>query len=128
MMKPIVRRLADQRWEGWPADQVAVRGTLQWKDLLGSDPQEGADMVLGVARVRQGESLAPHRHSQPETYFTLSGRGVVTIDGVAHPVEAGTMVFIPGDAQHQIDNANAEDLQILYAFAIDDFAKVEYRF
>lgn len=127
-MTAIVRRLADRQWEGWPADQVGVRGSVTWKDLLGSDTAEGGDMVLGVARVRKGESLAKHRHTQPETYFTLSGRGVVTIDGVAYPVEAGTMIFIPGDAQHQIDNDNEDELQILYAFAIDDFDKVVYRF
>jgi quercetin dioxygenase-like cupin family protein len=127
-MKPIVRRLQDQRWGGWPEDQVAVRGKVSWKDLLGSDPAEGADMVMGVARVRQGESLEPHRHSQPETYFTLSGRGVVTIDGQPHLVEAGTMIFIPGNAEHQINNEHPEDLQILYAFAVNDFGKVIYRF
>ena len=127
-MKPIIRRLAEVQWQGWPAEQVAVRGDLSWKDLLGSDPSEGADMVMGVARVRPGESLAPHRHTQPETYFTLSGRGVVTIDGVAHAVEAGTLVFIPGDAQHQIDNPHAAELLILYSFAIEDFNRVIYRF
>ena len=127
-MKPIIRRLADQPWEGWPDDQVAIRGQVAWKNLLGDDPHEGADLILGVARLRKGESLEPHRHAQPETYFTLSGRGVVTIDGTAHPVEPGTTVFIPGDAEHQINNNNDEDLQILYTFAVDDFSKIVYRF
>lgn len=85
-------------------------------------------MTMGVVRIRKGESLEPHRHSQPETYFTLSGRGTVTIEGVAYAVDAGRMLFIPGNAQHQINNAEDEDLLILYAFAIKDFSKVQYRF
>ena len=120
--------LDDFEWEGWPADQVAVRGTAQWKELLGSGSGCQNDMTMGVVRIRQGESLEPHQHAQPETYFTLSGRGTVTIDGVVHRVEAGRMLFIPGNATHQINNVEAQDLMILYAFAIDDFNNVQYRF
>mgnify|MGYP006160878855 CR=1 FL=1 len=38
------------------------------------------------------------------------------------------MLFIPGNAQHQINNADDEDLLILYAFAISDFSKIRYHF
>jgi len=124
----IVRQLADRDWQGWPAEQVAVRGQVMWKDLLGSDPAEGANMVMGVARLRPGEALSPHRHAQPETYFMLTGRGDVTIDGVTRDVPAGTLVFIPGDAEHGIRNPHAEELQFLYAFAVADFNSVVYRF
>lgn len=85
-------------------------------------------MTVGVVRLRKNESLEPHRHAQPETYFTLSGRGTVTIDGVVHPVDAGRLLFIPGHAQHQINNVEDEDLLILYAFAISDFSRIEYHF
>lgn len=128
MAAPIVRRLADQAWQGWPAEQVAARGAVSWKDLLGSDPAEGADMVMGVARVRRGEALELHRHAQPETYFCLAGRGTVTIDGTEHLAEPGTLFFIPGDALHGMRNDESDELQILYAFAVNDFARVVYRF
>lgn len=125
---PIVRRLSDLAWQGWPAEQVASRGRVTWKDLLGGDPGEGADMVMGVARLLPGETLERHRHAQPETYFTLAGEGEVTIDGQAHRVSPGTMLFIPGDAEHGIRNDTSAELQILYAFAIADFNQVIYRF
>lgn len=124
----IVRQLADLDWQGWPAEQVAERGQIAWKDLLGSNPAEGADMVMGVARLRPGEALSPHRHTQPETYFMLAGRGEVTIEGVSHDVSVGTLVFIPGDAEHGIRNLHDEELQFLYAFAVADFNSVIYRF
>ena len=126
-MSAIVRRLGDLEWEGWPAGQVAERGQVSWKELLG-DPAEGADMVMGVARLRPGETLEAHRHAQPETYFMLAGHGVVTIDGASHHIDAGTLVFIPGDAEHGIRNEKDEELQFLYAFAVADFGEVVYRF
>lgn len=85
-------------------------------------------MVMGVARVRCGESLKAHRHSEPENYYTLSGRGVVTVEDQAIAVEAGTAIYIPGHAEHQIENIEAEDLLILYTFAVEHWSEVQYRF
>ncbi len=126
-MEPIVRKLEDYDWAGWPADQVHERGEVTWKALQGNS-DEGTDMVLGVARVLKGQSLEAHRHSQHETYYVLSGKGVVTIEHVEYNVEPDMMIFIPGDALHQINNFDDEPLRILYLFATDDFGKVIYRF
>lgn len=122
------KHLDELEWTRWPLDQVALRGKAEWKELLGSGSECQNDLTMGVVRIKTGESLEPHRHSQPETYFTLSGRGTVTIEGVVHSVEAGRMLFIPGNAQHQINNVDEADLMILYVFAISDFSKVEYHF
>lgn len=126
--KPVVRQLSEQRWESWPAEQVAERGNVSWKDLIGAGPDEGNNMVMGVVRVRKGEILKPHRHSEPECYYTLSGRGLVSVDDTLVPVEPGTSIFIPGDARHHIENSEDEDLLILYTFAVADWSQVKYRF
>jgi len=127
-MQVASKHIDDLEWTTWPGDQIAMRGTAQWKELLGSGSGCENDMTIGVVRLRKGESLEPHRHAQPETYFTLSGRGTVTIEDVVHAVEPGRMLFIPGNAQHQINNVNNEDLTILYAFAVRDFSKIQYHF
>jgi len=127
-MQVASKHIDDLEWTTWPGDQIAMRGTAQWKELLGSGSGCQNDMTIGVVRLRKGESLEPHRHAQPETYFTLSGRGTVTIEDVVHAVEPGRMLFIPGNAQHQINNVNNEDLTILYAFAVRDFSKIQYHF
>jgi len=127
-MQTASQHLDDLEWTAWPPEQVAARGKAQWKELLGSASACNNDMTVGVVRLKQGESLEPHRHAQPETYFTLSGRGTVTIDGVVHAVDPGRLLFIAGNAQHQINNENAEELTILYAFAISDFSKIQYHF
>lgn len=59
----------------------------------------------------------------------MSGRGIVRIDGVEHEVADGDVVFIPGDAEHGVWNLDAEqELKWLYAFAVDGFGEVNYRF
>ena len=127
-MQTASQHLDALEWESWPPDQLAVRGKAQWKELLGSASGCQNDMTMGVVRLRQGESLEPHRHAQPETYFTLSGRGTVTIEDVVHSVDPGRMLFIPGNARHQINNMEAEDLMILYTFAISNFSDIAYHF
>ena len=104
---------------GTPTSETVTNGQIA---LL------GIGTTLGIATLRCGETLEPHRHSEPETYYTLSGRGIVTIDGVPHPVTPGTAIYIPGDAEHGIRNDYDEDLQILYVFAVSDFNQVVYRF
>ena len=127
-MQTASKHLDELEWTSWPLDQVAARGKAHWKELLGSGSACKNDMTMGVVRLRKGESLEPHSHSQPETYFTLSGCGTVTIESVVHEVEPGRMLFIPGNARHQINNMHEEDLMILYAFAISDFRKIQYHF
>jgi mannose-6-phosphate isomerase-like protein (cupin superfamily) len=127
-MNPIIRKLSEGEWSGWPEDQVAARGAVTWKALQGVNDDENTDMVLGVARVLKNQSLEAHRHLQPETYYVLSGKGKVTIEHVEYDVETDTMVFIPGDALHQINNYNEEPLRILYLFATPHFSDVIYKF
>ena len=128
LMQTASEHLDALEWSHWPLDQVAIRGKAQWKELLGSASACENDITMGVVRIRQDESLEPHRHAQAETYFTLSGRGTVTIEGAVHAVEPGRMLFIPANAQHQINNVNEEDLRILYVFSVSDFSKIEYHF
>ena len=127
-MEPIIRKLSEGEWAGWPKEQVAARGKVSWKALQGVNDDEETDMVLGVARVFKDESLEAHRHLQPETYYVLSGKGKVTIEHIEYDVEADTMVYIPGDALHQINNYEDEPLRILYLFATPHFSDVIYKF
>jgi len=127
-MQATAKHIDDFEWESWPSDQVALRGMAQWKELLGSASGCQNDITLGVVRLKKGESLEPHRHAQPETYYTLSGRGTVTIEDVVHIMEPGKLLFIPGNAQHQINNVEDQELLILYVFAVSDFTKIQYHF
>jgi mannose-6-phosphate isomerase-like protein (cupin superfamily) len=113
-------------------------GTVSWKTLL-SRPTTATDtFTVGIATCAPSSSVhcpaAPagelnlHRHAQAELYHVISGRGVVTIDGVEHEVEKGSVVYIPGDAEHGMKCVGEEEVRWLYVFAVGGFGEVEYRF
>ena len=109
-------------------------GNVSWKTLI-SAPQTSTDtFTVGIATCAPGSSsacrghLKLHRHKQAEIYHVTQGKGVVTIDGKEHAVSKGSVVWIPGDAEHGIENVGEEELVWLYAFAVDGFGDVVYRF
>ena len=54
---------------------------------------------------------------------------MVEIDGIEHPVKKGSVVYIPGYAEHGLRNhSTTDELVWLYVFAADDFEEVHYRF
>jgi mannose-6-phosphate isomerase-like protein (cupin superfamily) len=115
-------------WEGWPAHQVAERGTVQWRTLVSGGRTPSRALTAGTARIGAGGSLRPHRHAQAEIYRILQGAGRVTINGRQREVGPGTTVFIPGDAVHGIQCAGDVELRFTYVLAADRFEDVAYIF
>ncbi len=117
----------------WPALREdypeAARGDVSWFTLVSGDRTPSNALSAGLAEFPGGGTgLALHRHTAPEIYHVIAGEGVVTIDGVAHPVRAGATVFIPSDAEHGVRNTGPETLQIFYVFPTDSFTDVVYRY
>jgi len=125
--EPFVVHEEECELEGW--DDPAL-GRVQWRTLLSSDRTPTEAMTVGVVEIAPGrpELSHPHRHAQAEVYFILSGSGVVTIDGIPHPVRPGTALFIPGNSEHAARNTGTEVLRLLYVFAADSFQEVRYEF
>jgi mannose-6-phosphate isomerase-like protein (cupin superfamily) len=72
--------------------------------------------------------LKLHRHTHAEIYHITAGRGIVTVDGKEHEVGKGSVVFIPGNAEHGIRCVGDEEVKWLYVFAADGFGDIGYRF
>jgi quercetin dioxygenase-like cupin family protein len=113
--------------EGW--DDPA-RGVVQWRTLLSGDRTPTEALTMGVADVRPLSGPRPrlHRHAQPETYYILSGHGVISLDGQERPLAPGDAVFIPGGAWHAAWCTGEDALRILYVFAANSFDEVIYEF
>ncbi|MGB7241654.1 MAG: cupin domain-containing protein [Sulfitobacter sp.] len=102
-------------------------GGATWQTLISSDRMNSSEVVLGVAQIPPGGVLAAHRHPPAEFYFILSGSGIVTLEGVSHPVRNGSGVFIPGNAEHSLE-AGPGGVSFAYGFAQNAFADVAYTF
>ncbi|MDW5610903.1 MULTISPECIES: cupin domain-containing protein [Mycolicibacterium] len=104
------------------------RGRLTFRTIFSADSTATECFVTGVAELAEEGYLALHRHEQAETYFVLSGTGVVTLDGVEYLVRPGSNVFIPGSHEHGIANTGPQTLRFFYALAADAFSDIEYVF
>ena len=120
---PHVGHERDATIESW-------EGIVSWRTLISADRTPTDSLTMGSAEVAVGASEvgALHRHAAPEIYYVISGEGEVHIDGVDHAVSAGSAVFVPGDAWHFMRNTGTDTLKLLYVFAADSFADVEYIF
>ncbi len=118
-----VVRAADCELERWP-------DIVEWRTLVSADRTPTEGVTMGLAEIGPGATLegARHRHAHPEVYFVIDGSGFVHIDGVAHPIEAGAAVFVPGGAWHCAENTGVTTLRLLYAFAADSITDVVYEF
>jgi mannose-6-phosphate isomerase-like protein (cupin superfamily) len=112
------------------ASETSPLGNVSWKTLFTSSrtPTDSLSTGIAVCPPRTGH-LCAHRHEQAEVYYIIEGRGTVKIEGKESDVQAGSVVFIPGDAEHAIWNLGEEPLRWFYVFPVDDFwGDVVYRF
>lgn len=113
--------LPDERWED-PA-----RGSIRFRTLLSAPQTDSDSLTCGVAIMDRGDTFPLHSHPHAETYFGLEGEGEVMIDGTAHLLSPGTLLYIPGGAVHGIPVASGP-LRWFYSFAADSFADIRYSF
>lgn len=126
--EPVVVREKDREWETWQDEDVSRRGLVYWRTLVSGGITQSEALTLGIAKIPPGEALNEHRHRQAEIYLVLEGSGLVRIDSASRPVEAGTAIFILGDALHSCENTGASELRIAYVLAADSFDDVDYVF
>ena len=124
---PTVVHVDDLAVEGW--DDPA-RGSITWRTIFSHERTPTAGLTLGVAELAPDGTVgnALHRHPPAEVYYVIAGEGMVTIEGIATPVRAGSAVFVPGGAEHSLANTGTTTMRLLYTFAVDSFDDVTYVF
>jgi len=98
--------MADRKVVGKKADVAAVpmagdgiEGVM--KRVLVS-PEEGWDgWVMRLFDVEPGGHTPQHAHDWPHINYVASGRGVLALDGVENPLEAGSYAYVPSNHEHQ---------------------------
>ena len=73
-------------------------------------------IVMGTAALPPHFSTVPHSHEAEEVALAISGSGWVDIDGKAHPMKEGTVVFASSNLPHQT-HSGPDGLTVLWFYA-----------
>ena len=119
---------SDFPWQELADPALRAQSSIRWKTLVGAGGTPTLRLTFGLAEIPVGGTWVLHHHAPPELYVILSGEGRTEIDGVAHTVRTGTVLYIPGNSQHVTFNSGMEPLRFAYAFPTDTIEEIEYRF
>lgn len=75
------------------------------KVLIGKE-QGWDDYVMRVIELGVDGHSPKHSHPWPHINYMIEGEGVVMIDGVDHPVKAGSYSYVPSNLIHQFRNTS----------------------
>jgi mannose-6-phosphate isomerase-like protein (cupin superfamily) len=68
------------------------------------DPKRGApDVAAGTCRFVPNVHYSLHHHQPPEIYYVLDGEAVIQVAEAAHPVSAGSALYLPSAVPHAVD-------------------------
>ena len=74
-----------------------------------------AHFSIGTQTVAPGCFIREHTHAREEEIIVvLDGRGVARVDGVEHPIEKGSAVYIDRNRRHHFLNPHPEPMTFLW--------------
>lgn len=76
-------------------------------------PKDGYDGYLRVFTVQPGGNSPYHAHPWFHANYILEGEGKVVIEGVDHPIKAGSVAYIEGGKHHHFVNTGSEPLKFI---------------
>ncbi len=99
----------DKHWQPVPANGH-VRNILS-QALTGG----AANLSIGTQTVAPGAFIREHTHADNEEIIhVLDGRGIARLDGVEHPIQRGSTVYIGINRKHHFLNPNPEPMTFLW--------------
>ena len=102
-------------------DAPRERSACGWRDRLISR-EDAEQSPAAWAHAVDIDGARPHFHKRStELYYVLSGAGTVTVGGIEHPVQTGTMVHIPAGVIH-----SASGWMRVLVIGIPDIADDDY--
>lgn len=87
------------------------------KVLISPDLQPVKSISVGMTLLPPGKASSSHIHvAEEETWYILSGRGAVVVDGERQEVSADTVITVTPTQQHQLINTGDETLKVLWIY------------
>ena len=125
---PAIVDQATLDWEGGEDANLATGSGIRWKLLIAGESTQSVGLITGIAEITPGSELMRHHHEPAETYYIMSGRGEMEIEGRTQAVGPGCAIYIPPDAKHAIRCTGPEPLVFVFSFPRDRFDQIVYHF
>ncbi len=125
---PAIVDQATLDWEGGEDADLATGSGIRWKLLIAGESTQSVGLITGIAEITPGAELMRHYHEPAETYYIMSGRGEMEIEGRTQAVGPGCAIYIPPDARHAIRCTGPEPLVFVFSFPRDRFDQIVYHF
>jgi quercetin dioxygenase-like cupin family protein len=105
--RAVVRRLADQESEA---------ATTQREFRIVADPGSGLRSATHFVGYIPPVRAPDHFHTYDEVIYVIDGEGVMHVEGVDHPLSAGSSIQLPARTVHCLENTGDAVMRIVAVF------------
>ena len=85
--------------------------------LVGNEKIVAKKMTFGVTEVPPKTKMIPHRHKEEEIIYILKGYGEVQVNNNIEEIKEGTVIHLPSDSEHFIENKSSKTMKFTFAFS-----------
>ena len=100
--------------EGWVERDPKIRGRFAFPMTAAEGAGSSSLIYFEIA---PGDRAPRHTHTAEEVLLILAGRAKVEVDGEEGEGGPGTVVLVPSNAPHGIENVGEDDLKVVGFFA-----------
>lgn len=83
------------------------------KQVLVGPAQGWQGWVMRSFTIAENGYTPRHTHPWPHINYIISGNGTLFLDGEEYPVQAGSVAYVPNDAEHQFRNTGTGDFTFI---------------
>lgn len=88
------------------------------KEFIGRDAGKTTPLACGgegsATLIQVNDPVTDHAHADADEFlYVIAGEGAANVDGAAHRLRAGTLVFVPRDVTHRFSQSGRNPLIVL---------------
>ncbi len=107
----LIQRFSEIEGEYFPSKRLT-------KVLVGPKSNLKANnFVMGSVKIDPNGSIPKHCHDNEEIYIILRGNGRMVVEGESKIVEAESVVYIPPNKEHYLENNTDEPLEMMFVYS-----------